>query len=124
MRILIAEDDPVSLRVLTEILSKNEEHVVTTVSDGAQAWTLLDDPSRSFDVLFLDLSMPRVDGFDLLRRIRQNIFLKSLEIVLCTSSADRSTVIKAAQFGARHYLVKPCTEAVVLAKLRQLQPAG
>jgi CheY-like chemotaxis protein len=123
MRILIADDDPVSRTVLAKILQAHPEHVTTVADDGAAAWALLDDPARSFDVLFLDLSMPRLDGFELLKKIRGNPFLKSLEIVVCTGSADRATVIKAAQLGARHYLVKPCTEPVVLAKLRQLQPA-
>lgn len=123
MRILIADDDPVSRALLAKILALHPEHTTTVVEDGAAAWALLDDPGRSFDVLFLDLSMPRMDGFELLKLIRQNRLLKSLEVVLCTSSNDRATVVKAAQCGARHYLVKPCTEAVVLAKLRQFQPA-
>lgn len=121
MRILIADDDPVSRGVLTKILAKHPEHSVTSAEDGAAAWSLLDDPARSFDVLFLDLTMPRLDGFTLLKRIQENPMLKSLEVVLCTASSDRATVVKAAQLGARHYLVKPCSEALVLGKLRQFQ---
>lgn len=122
MRILIADDDPVSRAVLAKILSLHEEHSTTVVEDGAAAWSMLDDPGRSFDVLFLDLNMPKMDGFELLKKIRDNrLLLKSLEVVLCTSSNDRASVIKAATLGARHYLVKPCTEAVVMAKLRQFQ---
>jgi CheY-like chemotaxis protein len=124
MRILIADDDPVSRTVLAKILSAHTEHTTTIAEDGAAAWALLDDPGRSFDVLFLDLSMPKMDGFELLKRIRDNrLLLKSLEVVLTTASNDRASVIKAAQLGARHYLVKPCTESVVMAKLRQFQPA-
>jgi CheY-like chemotaxis protein len=124
MRILIADDDPVSRTVLAKIISAHPEHTTTTVEDGAAAWGLLDDPGRSFDVLFLDLSMPKMDGFELLKRIRDNrLLLKSLEVVLCTAANDRESVIKAATLGARHYIVKPCTEAVVMAKLRQFQPA-
>jgi two-component system chemotaxis response regulator CheY len=122
MRILIADDDPVSRTVLAKILTAQPEHTVTVADDGGAAWELLDDPGRSFDVAFLDLSMPKMDGFALLRRIRDAALLKSLEVVLCTASNDRATVVKAVQLGAKHYLVKPCTEAVVLAKLRQLQP--
>lgn len=122
MRILIADDDPVSRTVLVKILTAQPEHTVTVADDGVAAWELLDDPGRSFDVAFLDLSMPKMDGFALLRRIREAPLLKSLEVVLCTASNDRATVVKAVQLGAKHYLVKPCTEAVVLAKLRQLQP--
>lgn len=123
MRILIADDDPTSLKLLTKILATMPEHAVTAVADGAAAWQLLDDPGRSFDVAFLDLNMPHLNGFELLNRIRQSPILKSLEVVLVTASADRTTVIKAAQLGARHYLVKPCSAGAVAAKLRQFQPA-
>lgn len=122
MRILIADDDPTSLKLLTKILATMPEHTVTAVEDGAAAWQLLDDPARSFDVVFLDLNMPHLDGFELLNRIRQSPILKSLEVVLVTAAADRATVIKAAQLGARHFLVKPCSVAAVTAKLRQFQP--
>jgi two-component system chemotaxis response regulator CheY len=122
MRILVADDDAVSRAVLVKIISAQPEHKTTIAEDGAIAWALLDDPARSFDLAFLDLNMPKVDGFELLRRIHEAPLLKSLQVVLCTGSNDRATVIKAAQFGVKHYLVKPCTEAAVLAKLTQLQP--
>ena len=123
MRILLVEDEPVSRTALTQILKTEGDHQMTVAENGAAAWDLLDDPGRSFDVVFLDLGLPKMDGFALLQRIRQAPLLKSLDVVVCTASSDRSTVVKAVQHGARHYIVKPCTPEVVLAKLRQLQPA-
>lgn len=120
MRILIAEDDPVSRIVLAKILATEPAYRVTLAEDGAAAWALLDDPGRSFDVAFVDIDMPKMDGFELLRRIHEAPLLKTLHVVMCTAANDRPTVVKAAQFGARHYLVKPCTQASVLSKLRQL----
>lgn len=119
MRFLIADDDPVSRTTLAKILSTFPGQTTTTAENGATAWALLDDPARSFDVLFLDLDMPRLDGFELLQRIRENPLLKSLEIVLVTASNDRATVLKAVQCGVRHYLVKPCSLELVRAKLQQ-----
>ncbi len=123
MKILVVEDEPVSRTALTKILAGQPEHQTTVAENGAAAWEFLDDPGRSFDVVFLDLGLPKLDGFELMRRIRQSPLLRSLEVVLCTASNDRATVVKAAQLGVRHYLVKPCQAEVVLAKLRQLQPA-
>jgi two-component system, chemotaxis family, chemotaxis protein CheY len=122
MKILIADDDPVSRAVLAKIIATQPDHQVTLAEDGREAWTLLDDPGRSFDVAFLDLSMPKIDGFELLRRIRSSPLLKSTEIVVCSGSNDRASVVKAAELGARHYLVKPCVAAAVLGKLQMLQP--
>lgn len=123
MNILIVDDDPVSLAVLEKILTGQPGVQVTSAKDGTSAWNLLFDPARTFDVVFLDLSMPAPDGFELLRRIREVPMLKALEVILCTGSNDRATVIKCAQLGARHYIVKPCKEEIVVAKLKQLQTA-
>jgi two-component system, chemotaxis family, chemotaxis protein CheY len=56
MRILIAEDEGVSRAVLVEIFANMPEHRPTLAEDGEVAWSLLDDPGRSSDVLFLDLT--------------------------------------------------------------------
>ncbi len=124
MKILIVDDEPVSRTVLSKILASHPEHQVTVADNGEDAWAILDDPARSFDIAFLDLSMPAPDGFELIRRVRQSPLLKSLEIVLTTSSSDRPTVTKAIQLGVRHYVVKPCTEAVILLKIQQIQAAA
>jgi CheY-like chemotaxis protein len=117
MKILIADDDPVSRTLLAKIIETLVDHQTTEVADGYAAWLLLDDP-----VVFLDLLMPKIDGFELLKRIRSSPILKSTEVVVCSGAHDRASVIKAAQLGARHYLVKPCSPDAVLAKLRMFQP--
>jgi two-component system chemotaxis response regulator CheY len=124
MKILIVDDDPVSRGVLRQIIAAQPEHQVTVVGDGADAWALLEDPSRYFDVAFVDIDMPKVNGLELLQRIRRSSRHTSVEVVLCTGSNDRATITKAIQFGARHYIVKPCSAAVVNAKLQQLRPAA
>lgn len=124
MNILVAEDEPVSRAVLAKILASVPEHRVTLAEDGTVAWAFLDDPGRSFDILFLDLSMPKLDGLELLARIKHAPLLKAMEIVVCSAANDRATVTKAVELGVRHYLVKPVTEPLVLAKLQQLKPVA
>jgi response regulator of citrate/malate metabolism len=46
-----------------------------------------------------------------------------VQIVLCTASKDRETVTKAVQLGVRHYIVKPCSAPVVMAKMQQIKTA-
>src|SRR5205809_568233 len=101
MKILIADDDPVSRTVLAKIIASQEDHQTTVAEDGREAWALLDDAARSFDVVFLDLSMPKLDGFELLKRIGKSPLLKNTEVVLCTGANDRASVVKAVQLGAK-----------------------
>lgn len=120
MKILIVDDDPVSRDVLAAIIAKLPDHQVTVADGGETAWALLDDPSRWFDVLFLDQQMPGLDGLGLLQRIAGSPLLHSLEVVMCTAANDRTTITKAIQLGARHYIVKPPTEGLIAAKLEKI----
>lgn len=120
MNILIAEDDAASREILARICKKSPEHRVTLAQDGKAAWELLDDPKRWFDVVFLDVQMPECGGMDILKRLKESPLHRSVETVMCTASNDRGTIVEAIGLGARHYIVKPCKEEVVLAKLKQI----
>ncbi|MSU22959.1 MAG: response regulator [Opitutus sp.] len=82
MKILIIDDDPVSRAVLQKILADQPEHQTTVAEEREAGWALLDDPTRYFDVVFLDISMPGMDGLQLLQGIRQSPFLRTLEVVM------------------------------------------
>jgi CheY-like chemotaxis protein len=118
MHILIAEDDAPSREILARICRKSGEHQVALAVDGQAAWALLDDPKRWFDVVFLDVQMPEWGGLDVLRRMRESTLHRSVEIIMCTASNDRATITAAIGLGAKHYIVKPCTEAGVTEKLK------
>jgi len=120
MKLLIVDDEPVARQVLRQILSAQPEHQLTLAEGGAEAWALLDDPSRYFDIVFLDVTMPEPDGLEIVRRLRESPLHKSVQIVLCTASKDRDTVTKAVLLGVRHYVVKPCSAPVVMAKMQQI----
>ncbi|TDI95972.1 MAG: response regulator, partial [Caldithrix sp.] len=68
MRILIAEDDTISRRVLEKTLAKWGYEVVST-RDGAEAWKILQTEDRP-PIAILDWEMPEIDGIELIRRIR------------------------------------------------------
>jgi two-component system chemotaxis response regulator CheY len=121
MKILIVDDDPVSRRILREIVATMPGHQVTEAPDGGVAWELLDHPSRYFDVVFLDVSMPQTNGLQLLKRIRDSQHLFSTRVVMCTATSDRATVSNAIQLGTRHFIVKPATAGLVQTKLRDIQ---
>lgn len=120
MRILIVDDEALYRDWLATILSQVPAGQISMAEDGLAAWERLDNPSRFYDVIFLDLSMPRLDGFGLLQRIQESPRLRSLEVVVCTSRKDRDSVGRAAALGVKHYIVKPYTDTVVMDKIRQL----
>jgi len=108
---------------MAAILGKWPEHQFTIVQDGEAAWAMLNDTGRSFDVAFLDVNMPGIDGIALLKRLRESPFFRAVQVVICTASNDRATIAAAIQSGTKHYVVKPCTEEVIARKLAQLAAA-
>lgn len=123
MNILIAEDETRHRDLLGHILGRWPAHRLTFAADGEEAWTLLDDPNRVFDLVFLDLGLPKLSGLDLLRRLRSSPLHRRVEAIICSARSDRETVAQVIALGARHYIVKPWTEKVIADKLRLLAEA-
>jgi YesN/AraC family two-component response regulator len=95
-------------------------YTLTLAANGHEAWVLLSDPEKSFDVAFLDINMPRMTGLDVLKHLAESDRHRSVETVMCTARNDRATITEAMVLGARHYLIKPWRESAITAKLQQI----
>jgi CheY-like chemotaxis protein len=124
MNILIAEDEVLHRDLLTSILARWPEHQITLAEDGLAALHLLSDPKRLFDLVFLDVRMPKLGGLELLQRLREGTLRRSAKFVICTAVNDRATISKAILLGAKRYIIKPCTGAVVAETLRQVSSSS
>jgi len=105
MRVIIAEDDAVSRRILETLLCK-WGYEVTTTQDGEAAWNALQEPGAP-SVAILDIMMPRMDGLELCRRLRQLPGSIPPYIILLTAIHGVSEVVKGIEAGADDYLTKP-----------------
>jgi diguanylate cyclase (GGDEF)-like protein len=105
MKILIAEDDPVSSRLLESVLARWGYEVITT-SDGEEALEALnsEDPPR---IAILDWMMPRIDGIEVCRRIREQEEHNYTYMILLTAKNQKEDIIKGLASGADDYITKP-----------------
>jgi signal transduction histidine kinase len=116
--ILIADDDPQTLRLLQQILET--EYHVTAVEDGQEALYVL--RQGVFDLILTDIHMPVLDGFTLLRTVRETPELAHLPVVLMSGTSDSEGIVRGLQKGANDYLTKPFDAQIVLARVgTQLQ---
>ncbi len=120
MNILIAEDEVLHRELLANILAQWPEHTVTLVEDGQAAWALLTDPKQLFDLVFLDVKMPKLGGLELLQRLRETALRRSSKFVMCTCVDDRTSISKAILLGCKRYIIKPCNSTIVAQTLRQV----
>jgi len=113
MRILIVEDEMALANVLTEILKKNN-YGVDAVHDGVDG---LDYAlSGVYDVILLDIMLPRMDGIEMLRKLRANG--DSTPVLLLTAKSEIEDKVKGLDFGADDYITKPFNTKELLARVR------
>ena len=103
--------------MLLSILKAEGDHRILTASDGDEALKLMEDPRHPFDVVFLDLQLPSISGLDLLERVRATPACRYVRVIICTTSTDSATVVRAARLGVRHYMVKPPDRIRVIEQL-------
>lgn len=121
MRILVVDDDDCCRFLLRDALSAIvPRERISFASDGDEAWWVLTDPDRTFDLLILDLAMPRVNGLALLARVRQHPKLVSLPIILCTGTSTRQSVTEAVKHNVISYVVKPFSPAAIVQKVEEV----
>lgn len=104
VRVLVADDDAV-LRSLVCANLAGRVDSVTEAGDGQQAWEML--LGGSFELALIDLSMPGLDGYALIRCIRNHPRTRHLPIVVVTSTTDQDAVRRAFEVGATSFLTKP-----------------
>lgn len=105
MQVLIADDDRIASAVLAQTL-KRWEFDVTVVADGTEAWSHLQSATAP-TLAVLDWMMPGLDGTEVCRRVRQEMPLANMYLVLLTSLESRSHVVAGLDAGADDYLTKP-----------------
>ena len=105
MKGLIAEDDPISRRVLEANLV-GWGYDVKVASDGSEAWELIQAPDAP-NLVVSDWMMPHMDGLELCRRIRQMERPGYTYLIILTAKGEKEDVIKGLEAGADDFLVKP-----------------
>ena len=117
MRILLAEDDSVLADGLTRSL-RQSGYAIDCVKNGADADTALS--TQEFDLLILDLGLPRLSGLEVLRRLRAHPRFGTIPVVMLTTSAEHEDVQTAYALGANSYIVKPVDFDKFLAVAEQI----
>jgi len=106
--ILLVEDNPNDAELTQRALRKNEVVPVLSIArDGAEALEYLLNSRSKPKVIFLDLKLPKIDGIEVLRRVRADDRTKSIPVVVLTSSQEERDIAECYKLGVNSYVVKP-----------------
>lgn len=113
-RILLVDDDVGLCELLTEYL-QDEGFTVTTVHDGEQA--VARAVEGGWDAVVLDVMLPGMNGFDVLKRVRSTV---ALPVLMLTARGEDTDTVLGLELGADDYVAKPVSPRVLVARLRAL----
>lgn len=116
-RVLVVDDMPANVDLMSRLLAR-EGYDVVTASDGEQALQMIDETRP--DLVLMDVLMPKLSGYDVCHRIKQNSATRLTPVVLITALQDRNNRIQGINAGADDFLTKPVDEHELKARARSL----
>jgi len=118
MKVLVADDDNTFRSLVVEILT-DAGYKTAAEENGLLAWNRL--VAEGADLAVLDINMPEMDGFELLKNIRTSETHKDMPVLMLTIRAFVDDQVQGYENGADDYLTKPFDNAVLLARVRVLE---
>ncbi len=116
--ILVVDDEPINIQVLTNQLSL-QKYNVTSASSGMEALELINEqPDPFFDLVVLDVMMPRMSGYEVCHEIRQRYPVNELPVIMLTAKHHIMDLVAGFNAGANDYLAKPFSRLELLLRIR------
>jgi DNA-binding response OmpR family regulator len=115
--VLICDDDPLLVDLVRYRLGARGWTVIVA-RDGGEALRRLEEATP--DAILLDAMMPVIDGYELLRRLRENEATAATPVIMLTARKQEQDIVRALQLGANDYMVKPFIPEELVARLARL----
>jgi adenylate cyclase len=116
-RILIVDDVPANVHILQSRLAAHGYDIVTA-TDGEAALAAVKETQP--DLILLDVMMPKMDGFEVCRRLRADASLPFIPIIMVTAKADPKDVVAGLEAGGDEYLTKPVDQPALVARVKSM----
>ncbi|MBI5044221.1 MAG: response regulator, partial [Nitrospirae bacterium] len=117
-KILVVDDEPQNLELLSAYLEKAGYNNIATASNGIEALRLVD--GNPPDLILLDVMMPKMNGFEVCKKLKDDSKTRLIPIVIITALRDVEDKIRALDLGADEFLSKPFNRAELMARVRAL----
>lgn len=117
INILAADDEQINIQVIKNLL-KLQNYNIDTASNGIEALEKIKE--KKYDIVLLDIMMPRMSGFDVCKALREKYSLYQMPIIMMTAKSQTRDMIVGFDVGANDYLIKPIEKNELIARIRTL----
>lgn len=115
LKVLVVDDEPMNINLLVELLKPH--YKVMAAKNGAIALKAANSPSPP-DLILLDIMMPEMDGYEVCRRLKEDVNTRDIPVVFVTAMGEASDETKGLELGAVDYITKPISPPIVLARVK------
>lgn len=109
--ILIVDDSEMNRAILSDMLGENYD--ILEAEDGEQAVIELQKRMQDISLMLLDINMPKMDGFEVLRIMNDNQWIEDIPVIMITAEKDSATIERAYKLGATDFVIRPFDEMMV-----------
>ncbi len=123
MNLLVIDPDPQMNAQVHRLLGEGGDVTIEAAQSGTDAWMILGNFRHHFDAVVLELTLPDIDGVELLTRMRRSPKHRDLSVLVCSAQLHREVAARVIALGVRHFIVKPAGDELLLTKLREMTGA-
>ena len=117
IKILVVDDDP-DIRDILKLTLSEENYEILEAADGEEALKII--TAKAPHLVLLDYKIPKIDGREVCRRIKNDLLLRHLPIIMVTAKGDIEDKVDGIDAGADDYVVKPFEPKELLARIRMI----
>lgn len=115
---ILSVDDSKAIRIIVKKVFSDYDTCIIEASNGAEGLEMVKNENP--DIILLDVTMPIMDGIEMLTKLKTNAQLQSTPVIMLTAEASREQVIKIAKLGVRDYIIKPFDETILVKKVARI----
>lgn len=116
-KIMLADDDP-TIRLLVNATLRRDEYELVEASDGEETLALA--RAEAPDLILLDIAMPKLDGFEVCRRLKSDPATREIRVIMLTARTQEADLERGKAVGADGYFTKPFSPLALLAKIGEM----
>lgn len=121
LNILLIEDDMIEVMKFKRVIDKSQlGHTITEANNGEEALKILNDKDRLPDIILLDLNMPKINGIEFLRILKNDKVLKFIPTIVLTTSNNQNDLMECYKIGVAGYVLKPLKYEEYVSKIKKI----